>query len=257
MLRKIRIFLSVSVFLLISLYLLDFAELLPHQFHVLTQLQLIPAIIGLHIGIIVFLLILTFIFGRVYCSSICPLGVYQDIINWISRKTHKKKRFKFKPALNILRWSVTGITIVAFLFGFTFLLGLLDPYSAFGRMTVHIFKPAYLAGNNLLETIFTQFGNHTFYKVSIYILSISSLVVALITLLSISLLAWIDGRIYCNSICPVGTVLGFVSRYSIFKIRIDNDLCNSCGSCGRNCKASCIDTKEDSCRVHHSFRLIY
>jgi len=246
MLRKIRIFLSVSVFLLISLYLLDFAELLPHQFHVLTQLQLIPAIIGLHIGIIVFLLILTFIFGRVYCSSICPLGVYQDIINWISRKTHKKKRFKFKPALNILRWSVTGITIVAFLFGFTFLIGLLDPYSAFGRMTVHIFKPAYLAGNNLLETIFTQFGNHTFYKVSIYILSISSLVVALITLLSISLLAWIDGRIYCNSICPVGTVLGFVSRYSIYKIRIDNDLCNSCGSCGRNCKASCIDTKKHS-----------
>jgi len=52
--------------------------------------------------------------------------------------------------------------LIAFLFGFTFLLGLLDPYSAFGRMTVHVLKPAYLAGNNLLESIFTQFGSNTF-----------------------------------------------------------------------------------------------
>jgi ferredoxin len=246
MLRKIRIVVSVLFFLLLTIFFLDFAGILPQQFHVLAQLQFIPALLGLHIGIIVFLIILTFIFGRIYCSSICPLGVYQDIISWISKRTQKKKRFKFKPALNILRWSVTGVTLVAFIFGFTFLLGLLDPYAAFGRMTVHLFRPVYLAGNNLLETIFTHFGNHTFYKLSVYILSVSSLVVALITLFSISILAWIDGRIYCNTICPVGTTLGFVSRFSIFKIRIDNDLCNSCGTCARKCKASCIDTKAHS-----------
>jgi len=133
--------------------------------------------------------------------------------------------------------------LIAFLFGFTFLLGLLDPYSAFGRMTVHVLKPAYLAGNNLLESIFTQFGSNTFYKMGVYVASVSSLVIALVTLLTIGYLAWINGRIYCNTICPVGTVLGFVSRYSLFKIRIDENLCNSCGLCGRKCKASCIDTK--------------
>ncbi len=243
MLRKLRIVVSLSFFILITIYFFDFAGIIPQHFHVILHLQFIPALLGLHIGVIVALIILTFIFGRVYCSSICPLGFYQDIITWLSKKANKKKRFKFKPALNILRWLVTGITLVAFLFGFTFLLGLLDPYSAFGRMTVHIFKPTYLAGNNLFETIFTQFGNHTFYKVSIYILSVSSLVIALITLLTVTTLAWINGRIYCNTICPVGTVLGFISRYSIYKIRIDDELCNSCGTCGRKCKATCIDTK--------------
>jgi ferredoxin len=62
-------------------------------------------------------------------------------------------------------------------------------------------------------------------------------------MLAIAYLAWVNGRVYCNTICPVGSVLGAVSHYSLFKIRFDNDLCNSCGSCGRQCKASCINTK--------------
>lgn len=243
MLRKIRIGISLLLFLLITFYFLDFAEILPMQFHVLTKIQFIPALLALEIGVIIALIALTLLFGRVYCSSICPLGIYQDFINWFSQKILKKKRFRFLKPLTILRWSVVGITLIAFLAGFNFLVGLLDPYSAYGRISVHIFRPAYLAGNNLLESIFTKFDNHTFYRMGVYILSISSLIIALITIASVSVLAWINGRIYCNSICPVGTVLGFLSKFSLFKIRINESTCNSCGSCGRKCKASCIDTK--------------
>ncbi len=243
MLRKIRIGVSLSLFLLITFFFLDFAELLPRQFHVLTKIQFIPALLALEIGIIIALIAITLIFGRVYCSSICPLGTYQDLINWFSKKFQKKKRFRYLEPLIILRWSIVGITLVAFLFGFNFLVGLLDPYSAYGRFSVHIFRPAYLAGNNLLENIFTRFDNFTFYRMGIYVLSISSLIIALVTLVTVSVLAWINGRIYCNSICPVGTVLGFLGKFSLFKIRIDKSTCNSCGSCGRKCKASCIDTK--------------
>ena len=243
MLRKIRIGISLLLFLLITFYFLDFAEILPMQFHVLTKIQFIPALLALEIGVIIALIALTLLFGRVYCSSICPLGIYQDFINWFSQKILKKKRFRFLKPLTILRWSVVGITLIAFLAGFNFLVGLLDPYSAYGRISVHIFRPAYLAGNNLFESIFTKFDNHTFYRMGVYILSISSLIIALITIASVSVLAWINGRIYCNSICPVGTVLGFLSKFSLFKIRINESTCNSCGSSGRNCKASCIDTK--------------
>jgi len=171
------------------------------------------------------------------------MGFYQDIINWFSGVFQKKKKFKYTRPLTILRWSLLAVTILAFLTGFHALIGLLDPYSAFGRMTVHVFKPAYLAGNNLLAGIFTHFGNQTFYKVSIYIGTVSTFVIALVTLLAIGWMAAVNGRIYCNSICPVGTILGFLSRFSILKIRIDEQLCNSCGTCGRKCKASCIDTK--------------
>ena len=65
----------------------------------------------------------------------------------------------------------------------------------------------------------------------------------MITLFVLFVLAWRNGRTYCNTICPVGTVLGFISRYSIFKPVIDTSKCNSCGLCARNCKASCINAK--------------
>lgn len=57
------------------------------------------------------------------------------------------------------------------------------------------------------------------------------------------MLAWRGGRTYCNTICPVGTVLGFLSKHSLLKPVIDTKKCNSCGLCARNCKASCINIK--------------
>ena len=134
--------------------------------------------------------------------------------------------------------------MISFIFGFNFLVGLLDPYGAYGRIVTHIFRPAYLAGNNLLEYIFSSAGNHTFYKVGIYGLGLFSTLIALATLIGIGLLAWRNGRTYCNTICPVGTLLGFISRYSIFRIQFDDSKCNSCGLCTMNCKASCINSKD-------------
>lgn len=243
MLKKIRVTVSVILFTFITLYFLDFAGYLPGQFKVLTEIQFIPALLALNVVVLVALLVLTLLFGRVYCSSICPMGIFQDVVAWVSKKIRKKKKYTFSKAKNVLRWSVLGITLVAFLFGFTFLLGLLDPYGAYGRIVTHVFRPAYLAGNNLLESIFTSFGNHTFYRVSIYNLSVFSTITALVTLLVIGFLAWKNGRTYCNTICPVGTVLGFLSKFSLFKVQLLDEQCNSCGLCAFKCKASCIDVK--------------
>lgn len=63
------------------------------------------------------------------------------------------------------------------------------------------------------------------------------------TLIIVGFLAWRNGRTYCNTICPVGTVLGFLSKYSLLKPVIDTSRCNGCGLCARNCKAACIDSK--------------
>lgn len=246
MLRKIRIFVSVILFVLITGYFLDFAGVLPDGLHWLEKVQFLPALLALNWIILAALLVVTLVFGRVYCSSVCPLGVYQDIVSWLRRKLSgkkKRKKFGYKPALTLLRWSFAVVVLIAFLTGFSFLVGLLDPYSAYGRMTVHLFRPAYMAGNNLLTDVFTHFGNHTFYRMGIYLMSISSLIIALVTLAGVGVMAWTGGRIYCNSVCPVGTVLGFFSRYSLFRIRFDDEKCNSCGACAQHCKASCIDFK--------------
>ena len=173
------------------------------------------------------------------------MGILQDVIARLSKSTgKKKKRYSYSPAKNSLRWSVFGVTVIAFLCGFTFIVGLLDPYSAYGRIAVHVFKPVYMLGNNLLESTFSKFDNYTFYQVDTSVLSISSLLIAVITLVAIFIMAWKHGRTWCNTICPVGTVLGLLSRFSLFKVRIDSDRCNGCGLCATKCKAACINSKE-------------
>lgn len=67
--------------------------------------------------------------------------------------------------------------------------------------------------------------------------------IAAVTIVIVGILAWRYGRRWCNTICPVGTILGFLSRFSLLQINIDTNKCNSCGLCARNCKAECIDSK--------------
>lgn len=244
MLRKIRIILSVVLWALLTFYFLDFATLLPWQLHGLAHLQLIPALLSLSVGICLFLLILTLLFGRVYCSSICPMGTLQDIVTSLSKRSKKKKkRFRFSPEKRYLRWGVVALLLVTSMSGFTLLISLLDPYSAYGRIATNLFKPIYQHGNNLLESIFSRFDIYTFYRVDTSLLSLSSLLIALATLLLIGFLAWRNGRTWCNTICPVGTILGFLSRFAILKVRIDKSRCTHCGSCGKQCKASCLDSQ--------------
>lgn len=52
----------------------------------------VPSCLALNIGVIVGILLLTILFGRLYCSVICPLGVVQDFIIWIRREIGKLKR---------------------------------------------------------------------------------------------------------------------------------------------------------------------
>ncbi len=133
MLKKIRIVLSVTLFSLITFYFLDFAGILPIQFHALTHIQFVPALLALNFGILAFLVLLTLLFGRIYCSSVCPMGIFQDIVSWVSKRAaKKKKKYTYSPPKNILRWSVLGAAVVLYLFGITALLGLLDPYAAYG-----------------------------------------------------------------------------------------------------------------------------
>lgn len=253
MLRKIRTISALLFGGLITLYFLDFADLLPASFHWLAKVQFVPALVSLSAGVLLALLVLTLVFGRIYCSVVCPMGVFQDVVNWLSAKfgkasrgkkwSRRRKHFRYSPGKTVLRASVLSITVVATLCGFTFVLGLLEPYSAFGRMLTSVFRPLYMMGNNLLATLFSGMGNYTFYQVDASVISVSALLIGLLTLGVIGWLAWRYGRTWCNTICPVGTVLGFISRYSLLKIRIDKSKCTHCQVCGTRCKASCIDSK--------------
>ena len=244
MLQKTRISAAFIMLFLITFYFVDFAGLLPHKIQLLTTIQLVPALLAVNIGVIIFLLLLTLLFGRVYCSVICPLGIWQDVTERIAKLFNKRKKYKFLPARNMLRYGVLALVTIAFLFGFTFLLSILEPYSIFGRIASNIFHPAYMYGNNILVKVLGKLSSSNLYIVEIAIRSIFSLVVALLSLLIISFFGYKYGRLYCNTICPVGSLLGFISKFSLFKIQFDENACNSCGACATKCKSSCINVKE-------------
>ena len=242
MLRTIRLTAAIVCFTLITLLFLDFTGTLHTWFGWLAKIQFLPAVLALNIGVVLFLIVLTLLFGRIYCSVICPLGVFQDAISWVSGK-RKKNRFRYSPAMKWLRYGVLAVFIIAMIVGLNALAILIAPYSAYGRMVSALFAPVWQWGNNLLAYFAERAGSYAFYEVDVWIKSFSTLVIAVVTLIVLIILAWRNGRTYCNTICPVGTVLGFISRYSIFKPVIDTSKCNGCGLCARNCKASCIDAK--------------
>jgi len=242
MLRKIRITLATLLFAIATLLFVDVSGSLHGYLSWLAKIQFWPALLALNVGVIVALVLLTLVFGRVYCSVICPLGVMQDIISWLHGR-RKKNRFRYSAEHRWLRYGFLVLFLVSFALGVGSLMALLEPYSSYGRMAQNLLQPLWALCNNGLAAVAAHFGSYAFYSVDVWIKSVPTFLIAIVSLLVIAHLAWHHGRTYCNSVCPVGTILSFLARFSWMKVHIREDKCITCGLCARNCKASCIDFK--------------
>ena len=242
MLRKIRITLAAIMMVMVTLLFLDVSGTLHRFLGWTAQIQFLPALLALNVAVIVVLVLLTLIFGRIYCSVICPLGIFQDIVSWIHGK-RAKNRFTASPEKRWLRYGVLAVFIVAFIAGIHALVALLAPYSSYGRMVTNLLLPVYQWGNNLLASMAERMDSYTFYGVDVWLKSLPTFLIALATFIIIVVLAWRGGRTYCNTICPVGTILAQLARFSWFKVYFEADKCKECSLCTKNCKASCIDFK--------------
>ena len=251
MLRKIRTLLAILFWIGVTLLFLDFTGTAHHYLGWMTKMQFLPAVLALNVVVVVALLLLTLLLGRIYCSVICPLGVLQDIIAWLSKRRlfRKNKRAKlankydYSPTKRVLRALVLLLFLILMVAGLNSLAILIAPYSAYGRIAANLMQPIYLWANNGLATIAEHYDSYAFYSVDVWMRSLTSLLIAAGTLLVIGILAWRGGRTYCNTICPVGTVLGYISHFSLHGPVFDREKCNGCKLCQHNCKASCIDVK--------------
>jgi len=168
----------------------------------------------------------------------------QDGISYFSGKIKgKKNRFRYSKAMTGLRYSILILCIIAMVTGISVIFSLFDPYGAYGRIASNLFAPLYRAGNNLLAWFAERIDSYAFYSTEVWIKSSVTFGIAIATLLIAGILAWRNGRTYCNTLCPVGTFLGFISKFSIFRPTFDKEKCTKCGLCERNCKSSCIDSK--------------
>ncbi len=240
MLKKIRVLLATLCLVAITLLFLDFTGTLHHWLGWLAKIQFLPAVLALNLVVIIALLLVTILFGRIYCSVICPLGVFQDGVANLSKKA-KKGKYSYSKEMKWLRYGVWVVFVVALIAGVNALVALLAPYSAWGRIVQNILAPVWQWGNNLLASIAEKHESYAFYSKEVWLKSLPTFLVALGTLVAVVILAWKNGRTYCNTICPVGTTLSFFSRFAAFRPVIDASKCKSCHLCEHKCKAACID----------------
>ena len=243
MLRKTRIVLAALFLIGITLLFLGIGQ---NWWGWMAKLQFLPSCLALNFTVIIGILLLTVLFWRVYCSIICPLGIFQDVIIWIRRTTGNRlqkrqiaqikqlkaecsdlkptvkqytKRFKYLNEHKWVRYSTLVLSIVSIFVSGQMLIALIAPYSAYGRM---------------VRTIVAMGSDSV---------TLPLIITGLLTLIIICLCAWLWGREYCNTVCPVGTALSLFSRFSLFRPVIDRDRCVDCGRCTCGCKANCIDFK--------------
>ena len=240
MLKKIRTILAAVCFALITLLFLDFTGTLHCWLSWLAKIQFLPAVMALNVVVVAALIILTLVFGRIYCSVICPLGVFQDLL---ARFHRKKNKYSYSKEVRWLRYPVLAVFVIAGLAGIGSLFQLLAPYSSYGRIATMIFQPIWKGCNNLLAMAAEHYESYAFYSIDTWVRSMPVLIIAAITLVVLFVLTWRGGRTYCNTICPVGTILSFFSRFSWLKVHFDTDKCKNCSMCSKNCKAACIDYK--------------
>ena len=229
-LKRLRVCVSVAMLLMATVLFTSMIGKIALALQWVAKIQIFPLALGGAVAGILLWLGVTLLLGRIYCSSVCPLGVLQDIfahINRMNRKRRFRHGYHYETPRNKFRYTFLILIVGCAVAGISTALTLFDPYSAFGRIASEILLPVFqwISQYPVMVASWLAFG------------------IALTTLIAIATVSWKHGRLIYNTICPVGSTLSVVSRYSLMHFEIDTDVCVSCGLCGKVCKSQCIDTK--------------
>ena len=239
-LRIVRVALAALIFVCANLFFLGMAEWL----NILFSVQLFPALLAFNVTAVVAVLVVTFLFGRVYCSVVCPMGVFQDVVIWLSRRVRRsaspKKRTPHPPP-RFLRYVLLVLCVALVALGFAPLGAFLDGYSLYGRIAAQIFRPVYSVLHNLVAAFLAGHGHPVLFREAVFVRGACALAVAVAGLIGVTMMAWWRGRLFCNLICPVGALLSLVAHRPLVRIRVDLEKCVKCGLCAASCKCGAID----------------
>ncbi|MGQ1787366.1 4Fe-4S binding protein [Saccharicrinis sp. GN24d3] len=250
-LKKTRVAVALLFFSLTLFSFIDIYEVMPEAFTSnIIFLQFVPSVlkfiqvVSLSAAGFLIIVVVTFLLGRIYCSAVCPLGILQDIFTFIARKRIKKKVFfKFKKAYPVVRYGLLGIAILSFIVGTSLIINLLDPYSNAGRIFTYSIKPVFVWGNNVIAGILQGQKIYSLHVIELVHASWTITIYVSLFFVLIAYLSYKRGRLFCNLICPVGTLLGLISKKALVKVRISSESCTKCGKCASACKSECIDLK--------------
>lgn len=155
--------------------------------------------------------------GRIWCGYVCPFGFFQDLLHKIP-----SRKLRLPRAAGYLSWVLLG--------GLVFALPYFLPELNLNYCT-------YCPVGTLESAIpWAAMGVASIWRVS-FALRVG-------VLLAIILLAVFVNRGFCRSLCPLGAMLSVFNRFSLLRIRQENESCNSCGLCASKCPVD-IDPVED------------
>ena len=254
MLRIIRIVAAVAVFVGLNLFFFGFAA----GTGVLAQVQFVPACLAFNLVVLGVVVGVTLLVGRLYCSIVCPLGIFQDVVLWI-RRQFRRTSFLFRAGRPVVRAVAAALFAALLLCGAASLAGLVEPYSVYGRFATHLFEPLAAACANYAAELCMKWGHPCMLKSEIFVRGWAAFGVAGVSLVALTVVAGMRGRLFCNTVCPVGAVLGLLSVKAPVRIRLDAAKCVKCGLCAKACKAECIDVengKVDQSRCVRCFTCI-
>ena len=248
-LRRIRIVVSAVIFICFFMIFTDLRHIIPSDYvNKLIFLQFIPSFIKFYnletiaASGFILILILTLISGRTYCSFLCPLGIGQDIFSRVGGRIKKKfRRYGYKKPFTILRYLLLIITLVVTMVWGIYAITIIDPYSIFGRFMTFFVRPVVIVLNNLAAGLFGKFDLYPISNIPVTGFKLAAYSIPAAFFILVGTLSLTKGRLYCNMICPVGTLLGLISKISFFRIKFDETACTRCGRCTLGCKSSCID----------------
>ena len=213
---------------------------LPAAAALIARIQFLPAVATFAIVIFIGWLAATLAFGRIYCSTVCPLGAVQDIAARVGRPHPLRRPYRYSAPIPAMRYGSLVVVLGCLMAGFMIVPSIVDPYTAWERFCLSCLRPLTGASANYDAALA---GTPATFLPPLTI-AMSSVAGAVVAIASVGFISWLaarSGRTFCNTVCPVGTTLGIVSRYAIFQMDIDTDKCTNCRRCVDVCKSSCID----------------
>lgn len=257
LLRITRITASIVFFLVITAALTAAPLTVPVVAQWMEKIQFLPAVMTFSLFIFISWLIITLVFGRVYCSTVCPMGTLQDITACI-RLRLKPRDYRYTAPANNVRYITVFIVLGCLMAGVFAVPSIIDPYTAYMRMCNDILAPVY----GFLTGSAAEPPAHMTWQHNVAVKAMTGWAGTSIAVITAAIVAGFSarrGRIICNTVCPVGTTLGFIARFSIFQIDIDTDKCTNCRRCEYVCKSCCIDMNDhvvDGSRCVNCFNCI-
>lgn len=194
--------------------------------------------LGWALGII----LLTLLFGRVFCNWICPYGTLHQFIGWLFNIHNSKNRIQ-QNRYHDLQYLKFGILIVFCIMASlgALQIGILDPIVLMYRGFTTFVAPA---SDMLVDTVASKAGlngpyldNFKFAPGVASRIFVGSFWVGLFFLAFIGLNLW-KPRFFCRFLCPLGALLGVFSRYSLFRINRIVDRCTDCNLCLNRCEGA-------------------